>query len=197
MSGLMKGRKSFPPTVAWLMDLLFVQILSGSHMAWGKQRGSGWCWESDLIGVSKDRMWLLFLLLPTQFVKWSKKSFSASVELKIVHPEWKYWTLLLDLYHCNSTLRVKIHCPFPFMLSVLEYFARNKICSSGILAVDQFEIDEDNFIILKLRSLFGMRCYFFPSHSFLSFLLFHQQNSSVCLWICWVAVCVLQLGLFS
>lgn len=85
MSGLMKGiKKSFPPTVAWLMDLLFAEILSGSHMAWGTQGRSGWCWGSDLIGVPKDTMWLLSLLLCAQFVKWSKKSFSASVELKII-----------------------------------------------------------------------------------------------------------------
>lgn len=66
------------------MDLLFAEILSGSHMAWGKQGGSGWCWESDLIGVPKDTMWLLSLLLCTQFVKWSKKSFNASAEPKII-----------------------------------------------------------------------------------------------------------------
>lgn len=178
MSGLMKGRKSFPPTVAWLMDLLFVQILSESHMAWGKQRGSGWCWESDLIGVYKDRMWLLFL--PTQFIKWSK-SFSASMELKIIH----LWVEVLDPASGSQRLRVKIHCPFPFTLSMPEYFARNKVCSSGISAVDQFEIGEDNYIILKLRSLFGMWCYLFPSHTILSFLL--SSTDKIPAYVSWFA----------
>lgn len=91
-------------------------------------------------------MWLLSLFLPTQFAKWSEKSFTASIELKIM-----CLCLSGPCYWTSITAKVKNPLFFPCCVKYSGVVTRSSNCIlTCILAVDQFPIDKDNFSFLKL-----------------------------------------------